>query len=73
MALVDERPDGNRGVREVSTHVEAVFRERPLAPLATPEAIARELGRLRNVLGQARDVLIVVHDYEGVGAWFEGR
>ena len=53
--------------------------------LATKKAISDALGRLRNVLAELaalylaltlvpeRASITIVHDYEGVGAWMEGR
>jgi ribonuclease HI len=56
-----------------------------IAPLASKKAISDALGRLRNVLAELAALYLalrlvpegsrvtVVHDYEGVGAWMEGR
>jgi ribonuclease HI len=65
--------------------VDQVFAGAGLPSLATRPAIAAALRRLRNVLAELAalhlalrlvaegSALTVVHDYEGVGAWLEGR
>lgn len=85
VVLVEERADGARAVREISTTVRGVFAGAGLPRLGSPAAIRDELGRLRNVLAEIGGLhealslvapgtaLTVVHDYEGVGAWMEGR
>jgi len=62
-----------------------VFAGAGLPSLATRPAIGAALRRLRNVLAELAalhlalrlvpegSALTVVHDYEGVGAWLEGR
>jgi hypothetical protein len=73
-----------RPVREVATTVYEVFRA-GLPSLDTRPKITAAANRLRNVLAElgglfkalelapAGEALTVVHDYEGVGAWLEGR
>jgi ribonuclease HI len=56
-----------------------------IAGLASKKAITEALGRLRNILAELAGLYLaltlvregaaatIVHDYEGVGAWMEGR
>lgn len=72
-------------VTEISTSVGHVFHGGAVAGLASEAAVRDALGRSRNVLAElgglylalwqapARTELTVVHDYEGVAAWLEGR
>jgi hypothetical protein len=74
-----------RPVREVATTVYEVFGRAGLPSLDTRPKITAAANRLRNVLAElgglfkalelapAGEALTVVHDYEGVGAWLEGR
>lgn len=85
VVLVTQGKDGGQSVREVATTVYAVFRDAGLARLDARPKITAETNRLRNIiaelgalyaaLGMAAPgtALTVVHDYEGVGAWLEGR
>lgn len=69
----------------IGTTVREVFSGAGVPSLATPRAIAAALGRLRNVLAELAALhlalrrvpegaaVTIVHDYEGVGAWLEGR
>src|SRR5581483_4967214 len=79
-----QTPDA-RAVREVSTTVYEVFGGAGLPSLASRPAITAAANRLRNVLAELGGLftalalvppgqaVTVVHDYEGVGAWMEGR
>lgn len=85
VVLVEERAAGARAAREIATTVREVFAGAGLPRLGSAAAIRDELGRLRNVLAELGGLhaalslvapgtaLTVVHDYEGVGAWMEGR
>lgn len=85
VVLVEQPPTGDPEVRqEAATTVFEVFGASPLPGLGSRAQIARALGRLRNILAElgglyaalalapAPGALTVVHDYAGVGAWFEG-
>lgn len=85
VVLVEQGPDGPVSVREVATTVYDVLPRTGLSGLRDRPAITAETDRLRNVLAElgalyaaleaapAGSALTVVHDYEGVGAWLEGR
>jgi ribonuclease H-related protein len=85
VVLVEQHAGGGRDVREVATTVADVFARAGVPALADRAAVMRELARLRNVLAElaglraALELVVpgspvtVVHDYEGVGAWVEGR
>jgi ribonuclease H-related protein len=85
VVLIEHESAGTRVVAEISTTVDAVFRDAGVPGLGSMEAIREALGRLRNVLAElaalyqalreapAGRAITIVHDYEGVGAWLEGR
>lgn len=85
VVLVTQPPAGPVAVTELATTVADAFRGAELPGLDTPEALRSTLGALRNVLAElgglyaalrlvpAGSAVTVVHDYEGVGAWMEGR
>ncbi|MGH7268013.1 MAG: viroplasmin family protein [Candidatus Rokuibacteriota bacterium] len=85
VVLVTEGEDGGRTVRELATTVYEVFRGAGIAALDSRSKITAETNRLRNILAELGGLyaalglappgsaLTVVHDYEGVGAWLEGR
>src|SRR5881296_3636926 len=85
VVLVTQGAEGPLAVKEVATTVCEVFRDAGLARLDTRPKITAALERLRNILAELgglyaalrlaplRTPLTVVHDYEGVGAWMEGR
>ena len=78
----DEDPEV---VEALGLTVYEVFAGAGVSSLATRAAVTAALNRLRNVLAELAALhlalrlvsegaeLIVVHDYEGVGAWLEGR
>ena len=81
----DAGADSPRTVREAATTVYEVFGPAGLPSLDARPKITAAANRLRNVLAElggllaalelapAGEPLTVVHDYEGVGAWLEGR
>lgn len=85
--VIVERPaDGEPEVVEaLGLTVYEVFAGAGLPSLSTPAAVKLALERLRNVLAELGALhlalrlvdegaaVTVVHDYEGVGAWLEGR
>lgn len=86
VVLVTRPADGEPEVLEaLGMTVDEVFAGAGLPSLGTRRAIAAALARLRNVLAElgglhlalrlapAGAAVTVVHDYEGVGAWLEGR
>ncbi len=86
VVLVERTADGEPEILEaLGLTVDQVFAGAGLPSLATRPAIAAALRRLRNVLAELAalhlalrlvpegSALTVVHDYEGVGAWLEGR
>jgi viroplasmin len=86
VVLVERTADGEPEILEaLGLTVYQVFAGAGLPSLATRPAIAAALRRLRNVLAELAALhlalrlvaegtaMIVVHDYEGVGAWLEGR
>lgn len=70
---------------EAATSVHEVFAAAGIETLDSPAAVSAALARIRNVLAElgglyaalgllpAGAAATVVHDYEGVGAWMEGR
>jgi len=80
-----EQGDGTSSVQEFATTVYEVFARAGLPSLDTRPKITAAANRLRNVIAEmgglykalelapAGEALTVVHDYEGVGAWLEGR
>jgi len=86
VVLVERTADGEPEILEaLGLTVDQVFAGAGLPSLATRPAIAAALRRLRNVLAELAALhlalrlvaeataMTVVHDYEGVGAWLEGR
>ena len=87
VVLVERRADADepRVVREVATTVYEVFGDAGLPSLDARPKITAAIDRLRNVIAELGGLyaalalvprgttLTVVHDYEGVGAWLEGR
>ena len=86
VVLVERTAAGEPEVLEaLGLTVYQVFAGAGLPSLATRPAIAAALRRLRNVLAELAALhlalrlvaegtaMTVVHDYEGVGAWLEGR
>jgi ribonuclease H-related protein len=85
VVFVKQRADGSAEVREVGTTVYAVFQDAGIPGLETRRAITAAIDRLRNIVAELAALhaalagtppgvaLTVVHDYEGVGAWMEGR
>ena len=86
VVLVERTAAGEPEVLEaLGLTVYQVFAGAGLSSLATRPAIAAALRRLRNVLAELAALhlalrlvaegtaMTVVHDYEGVGAWLEGR
>jgi ribonuclease HI len=85
VVLVEVTSDEPRVVAEVAASVTNVFAGAGIASLDSARAIRQVLGRLRNVLAElgglyaalaeaaAGSQLTVIHDFEGVGAWMEGR
>lgn len=85
VVLVTQGEDGAQAVREVATTVYEVFRAAGLARLDERSKITAETNRLRNIIAELGALyaalglvapgtaLTIVHDYEGVGAWLEGR
>ena len=85
VVLVEGDDDEPRVLEQIGLTVREVFAGSGIASLATDAAVRAALGRLRNVLAELGALhlalrlapeaaaLTVVHDYEGVGAWMEGR
>ena len=86
VVLVERTAEGEPEILEaLGLTVYQVFAGAGLPSLATRPAIAAALRRLRNVLAELAALhlalrlvaegtaMTVVHDYEGVGAWLEGR
>jgi ribonuclease HI len=85
VVLVEQEGSGPASVRELATTVYDVFgragipsldtRSKITAATDSLQNILAELGALHTALEEAvpDSVLTVVHDYEGVGAWLEGR
>lgn len=85
VVLVTQGEDRPVSVQEVGTTVYEVFRNAGLAQLDARPKITAAVDRLRNILAELGGLyaalelvapgttLTVVHDYEGIGAWMEGR
>jgi hypothetical protein len=87
VVLVEQDAEGAepRVLREAATTVYEVFGPASLPSLDTRPKITAATNRLRNVIAElgglyaalalapAGATFTVVHDYEGVGAWLEGR
>jgi ribonuclease H-related protein len=85
VVVVENAADGSHVVEEVGTTVDEVFRDGDVPGLDSSAATREALSRLRNVLAElaalyraladapAGRPITIVHDYEGVGAWIEGR
>lgn len=85
VVLVEQGKDRPRSVKEVGTTVYAVFRGARIRSLDAHSKITAAADRLRNILAELGALfaalkrvprgtaVTVVHDYEGVGAWLEGR
>jgi viroplasmin and RNaseH domain-containing protein len=82
---VEQGESGPPAVRERAATVYDVFARAGIASLDTRAKITAATNSLQNILAElgalyaalheapAGSVLTVVHDYEGVGAWLEGR
>lgn len=86
VVLVEQGGDDEPQVREtLGLTVREVFATAPLPSLRTALDVTAALRKLRNVLAELaalylalrlvpeRSAVTVVHDYEGVGAWMQGR
>lgn len=85
LVLVEQGEAGPRRVEEVGTTVYEVYRDAGISGLGSRSAVTAAANRLRNILAELGafylalgrvprgSALTVVHDYEGVAAWFEGR
>ncbi len=85
VVLVEQGGDRPRSVKEVGTTVYDVFRGARIRSLDARSKITAAADRLRNILAELGALyaalkrlprgtaVTVVHDYEGVGAWLEGR
>ncbi len=85
VVMVERGEAGSPAVREVAATVYEVFRGAGIAALDARPKITAEVNRLRNIVAELGGLyaalalappgtgLTVVHDYEGVGAWLEGR
>lgn len=84
VVLVERDGPVTRIVKEVGTTVYTVFRTAGVPGLDARPKITQAVDALRNVLAELGALhlalslsppgpLTVVHDYEGVGAWMEGR
>ena len=85
VVIVDATGEEPRVVEELGVTVREVFLGGAVKSLATTSAIAAALERLRNVLAELAALYLalrlvpegaavtVVHDYEGIGAWMDGR
>lgn len=85
VVIVDATGGEPTVVEELGMTVAEVFADGAVASLAHPKAIGAALARLRNVLSELGGLhlalrlvpegstITVVHDYEGVGAWMDGR
>jgi len=86
VVIVERSPDGEPEIVEaLGLTVEQVFAGAGMRSLSTRPAVRAALERLRNVLAELAALhlalrlvpegaaVTVVHDYEGVGAWLEGR
>ncbi len=85
VVLVEHDGQASHVRQEISTSVHDAFRDAGIAGLASATDVSAALARLRNVLAELGALYValrlappssavtVVHDYEGVGAWIEGR
>lgn len=85
VVLVEQTGEGATVREAIGMTVYQVFLGAGVAPLVSADAIRDALAVLRNVLAELGALhlllrmvpegarLTVVHDYEGVGAWMEGR
>ena len=85
LLLVHGGRDVRVAEREISMNVKQVFVDTAFPGLDSEVAVVAALGKLHNVLAElaalylalvavpAGAELTVVHDYEGVGAWMQGR
>ena len=86
VVLVEKVDDEQESVVEQGAYTVAeVLAGAGVPALATKKAIGDALGRLRNILAELAALVLalklvpegatvtIVHDYEGVGAWMEGR
>jgi len=86
VVIVERAADGDPEIVEaVGLTVAQVFAGAGVRPLSTPPAVRAALERLRNVLAELAALhlalrmlpegaaVTIVHDYEGIGAWLEGR
>ena len=86
VVIVERAADGDPEIVEtLGITVDQVFAGAGVRSLSTPSAVRTALGRLRNVLAELAALhlalrllpegaaVTIVHDYEGVGAWLEGR
>ena len=85
VVLVEQEASGPASVREIATTVYDVFERAGIPSLDTRSKITAATNSLQNILAELGalyaalqeappgSTLTVVHDYEGVGAWLEGR
>ena len=85
VVLVEQPESGTSSVQEIATTVYEVFGRAGIPGLETRSKITAAINGLQNILAElgglygalqkipARSAVTVVHDYEGVGAWLEGR
>jgi hypothetical protein len=85
VVLVEQGETGPVSVRELGTTVYEVFDQAGIPSLDTRSKITSATNGLQNILAELGGLhaalgatapgspLTVVHDYEGVGAWLEGR
>jgi viroplasmin len=86
VVIVERAADGDPEIVEaVGLTVAQVFAGAGVRALSTPPAVRPALERLRNVLAELAALhlalrmlpegaaVTIVHDYEGIGAWLEGR
>ena len=86
VVIVERAADGDPEIVEaVGLTVAQVFAGAGVRALSTPPAVRAALERLQNVLAELAALhlalrmlpegaaVTIVHDYEGIGAWLEGR
>jgi ribonuclease HI len=85
VVLVEQGESGTASVREIATTVYEVFGRAGIPGLDTRSKITAATNGLQNILAELGGLyaairktppgsaVTVVHDYEGVGAWLEGR
>jgi hypothetical protein len=85
VVLVEQVGGETRMVAEIGTTVYETFRGAGIPGLETRPRVTASVDRLRNIVAELGALyealrrappggaLTVVHDYEGVGAWMEGR